>query len=312
LSAERTLIWLKPQFIGDAVMALPMIDVVCETTRPSVIAGAPVRDVLADRSDNIVFAPGLKVKGLAGLREAVSCLRPEGFERVILVNRSFRSALAARIAGIPIRVGHATEGRGFLLTQRFHYDKDRYEASCYLDLIGYGSRSLVPHIRAKPTQLLPVIGVQPGARYVAKRLAFDTMAEVARHAISLGYGVGLFGGPDEAEQLDVFRGLLLARGIPGVPIMSKEKLGDTMRDVAGLKAMIGNDTGLMHLSAAIGVPTVVAFGPNSPSKWGHPIDTYRAVVGQRGIRSIGSDQLMAALEDLIKQKGPAEAGPNLA
>ncbi|MBV6459772.1 MAG: hypothetical protein HONBIEJF_02925 [Fimbriimonadaceae bacterium] len=280
-------------------MALPLIDALAEESRPVVIAGNVVRSVFADRSDHLDFGPGFKVKGLGGLREAVRWLRGEQFRRVLLVNRSFRSALAARLAKIPERIGHATEARSALLTTRITYRADRSEAACYLDLIGQGNRPAQPKLHLLPSegpvQRPTMVGIQPGARYASKRLPFTTLAKVAAELASRGLDLGLLGGPDEADQMQEFS--RMSGGLVKDTISSPD-LRQTMRSMAGLCAVIGSDTGLMHVSAALGTPTVVAFGPNSPAKWGHAVPTYRALQGPVGIRSITSAMVIEAFEEV--------------
>lgn len=285
-------------------MAIPLLNELCSLGQPSVIAGPVVRHVLVDQAARVDFAPGFKVKGLSGLREAVRWLRDHHFQTVVLVNRSFRSALAAKLGGIPSRIGHNTEGRGPLLTCRYNYDRNKYEAQCYLELIGQGDRVIVPKIKPPNpvSKLRNTIGIQPGARYEAKRLEFRILAEVAREMAAQGYDLGLFGGPDEQPQIEQFTLELKRFGVPSAPILSKAVLAETMEVLGGVGAMIGNDTGLMHVSAALGRPTVVAFGPNPLSKWGHPMATYQGVTGPSGLRSISPGMLIAAFNEAKKQE----------
>ncbi|MGL1297071.1 glycosyltransferase family 9 protein, partial [Vibrio parahaemolyticus] len=61
-------------------------------------------------------------------------LRAGRFDVALVVNRSFRSALTARLADIRVRCGHSVERRGMLLTHPVRYDWKKNEAECYLDL----------------------------------------------------------------------------------------------------------------------------------------------------------------------------------
>jgi len=140
-----------------------------------------------------------------------------------------------------------------------------------------------------------MVGIQPGARYIGKRLPFATLADVTGSLVKAGYEIGLLGGSDETEQMDEVSRLVASQGMPPPLVVSHTDLRQTMCALAGLHAVIGSDTGLMHISAAMGLPTVVAFGPNPPAKWAHPTPTYRALQGPVGIRSIGPEMILDAL-----------------
>src|SRR6185503_16759859 len=132
---ERALVLLKPQYLGDAVMACPLIDSLSATYAETIVMCGPlVAEVLQDRANNVRFEKGEKISGIAPVLRTAKTIRSLGIDHVYLVNRSFRSALATRIAGIPFRIGHATETRGYLLTNRTAYDPAKFEAECYLDL----------------------------------------------------------------------------------------------------------------------------------------------------------------------------------
>ncbi|MEQ1934205.1 MAG: glycosyltransferase family 9 protein, partial [Fimbriimonadaceae bacterium] len=131
----RTLIWLKHRFIGDAVMATPLLRAVHDSGVEYSIIAAPHLAKLFEREPySGRIDPVGRVSGFGGFFRQVRSLKSGNFERVFLVNRSARSALIARFAGIAERVGHDTEGRGPLLTHRARYDVQKFEAACYGDL----------------------------------------------------------------------------------------------------------------------------------------------------------------------------------
>ncbi|MBX3119448.1 MAG: glycosyltransferase family 9 protein [Fimbriimonadaceae bacterium] len=276
--SEKVFVWLKPQFLGDAVMACPMIDSMIDANIQVVVRASPiVQQVLADRAAKVWFVTGGKISGLGAILKAAKELRAENPDAMLLVNRSFRSALAARFAGVPIRIGHATEGRGFLLTHRIPYDEARFEAECYLDLleplgikrsVSLPSLTVTEEEKESACGLLggATVGVQPGARYPEKQLPIQTLAEVASALQQKGLQIAMLGGPDEVEDAVKFQSLV---GAPVVDLVGKCSIRQTLAVLSNLRLMIGSDTGLMHLAVAVGCPTVTVFGPNPISKWGH-------------------------------------------
>jgi len=288
---ERAIILLKPQFLGDAVMACPLIDAaVAAYEHVTVSCGPIVRQVLDDRADRVHFLEGGKISGVAPVLRTARQLRNQDFHVAFIVNRSFRSALAVRLAGIPIRVGHSTEGRGFLLTHRVRYDALRPESECQLDLIANLGLPRVdprPSLSVHPGEVEAIgalikgiqIGVQPGARYPEKQIPLPVLAEIVNRLVASGHSVALFGGPDEEPYVDRFQSLLQS-SLPS--FVGKLAIRESMAAMARLNLMIGSDTGLMHLAAAVGCPTVTVFGPNPAQKWGHNHPPHQVLEAPRG------------------------------
>lgn len=270
-------------------MAAPLLDaVVAAGKRVDVLCGPLVRQVLADRESRVRFLEGARLTGLDVLRVS---RRLRDYGQVLLVNRSFRSALAARLARIPERVGHATEGRGFLLTHPVVYDEARYEAECYLDLwraaghaIDEGVRpslGVSPEDRQRGADLAAgaTVGVQPGARYSAKQYPAEAMAKVISKLQQEGHNVALLGGKDETESAERFQSLLPE---PCVNLVGRCSIRETMGVLANLRVAVGSDTGVMHLAVGVGCPSVTIFGPNPASKWGHRFGPHQVLEAPEG------------------------------
>ncbi|MES4792885.1 MAG: hypothetical protein C4321_07785, partial [Chloroflexota bacterium] len=89
-----------------------------------VLTSPAAREVLAHlRFD--AFQPMGARRNIFSLRDDIRALRMWKPEAALLVNRSFRSAISARVAGVPIRIGHGRDGRSFLLTHRVRYDESQ-------------------------------------------------------------------------------------------------------------------------------------------------------------------------------------------
>lgn len=252
---------------------------------PTVLAPAHIQELLREDSSGLRYlAPGPRNSALAEAKR----LRAESFDVAFLINRSFRSALTAWLARIPARVGHATEHRAFLLTHKIPFDSTRFEAANYSDLLeAFGLTVNFGRVRLTVTEaekqrgrdLLQgsEIGIQPGASFAAKTLPADKLTEVARRLQGAGYRLALIGGKGEerfGEELHLRE--------PAVNLIGACSLRESMGVVAGLKACVGGSTGIMHIAAAVGCPTVTVFGPTLSSKWGHlytPHETIQILSG---------------------------------
>ena len=118
----------------------------------------------------------------------------------------------------------------------------------------------------RATELLPGdrwIAVAPGAAWETKRWPADRMAEVAASLRQEGYRVVLVGGPMDGALLDVVR-----TGCKPDVDLSAEPLPVLAAALGRVRLMIGNDSGLVHVAAAMGRPALALFGPTSVRRWG--------------------------------------------
>ncbi|RYG17885.1 hypothetical protein EON82_23315, partial [bacterium] len=114
----RVLVSMKT-YLGDAVMTAPLLDALEAAGWETTLLTAPLVAKALGRERLIPFE---KRRWPWEVMRQARDLRTYGFDACLLVNRSVRAALLARLAGIPIRVGHPREGRGALLTHRVPYD----------------------------------------------------------------------------------------------------------------------------------------------------------------------------------------------
>ena len=214
----------------------------------------------------------------------------------LVADRSFRSAAIAWGCGGRIRAGFATERRGFLLTHPIAYDPDEREIECYLNIL----RAVAPErwgdtpydpapqlwltsdekIRGAEIlrrerevcnlpQACPLVGIQPGASYVGKQWATSKFAHVADFLAERGAGIVLLGsGSDEINAANAMKAAMKTPNAP-LDLTGKTALRETMGVLHHLDLFIGNDTGVNHIAASLGVPTVGLFGPTPARKWGN-------------------------------------------
>ena len=304
MSYKRVLVILKG-FLGDAVMVTPLLEgLLCQAKlEVHALTTKSVVSLLEDSFPSLRFHIQRKLQKPTEMMLQAREMKALGFDAAIVVNRSFRSALLAVMARIPVRVGHNTDHRGWLLTASLPHDLYKYEPSSYLelaDLAGIKLQEVHPHLSPAADLLAPTkmklegatIGVQPGARHPWKRIPISVLASVVSE-LQRDASVVLMGGPEEKEFGDDLSSLLPKKPLNLIGTFS---LKESVAAVSQLKTMIGGDTGLMHIAAAAGCPTVTMFGPTFASKWGHYYEPHRVLVApNREMTEFTADEILSAV-----------------
>ncbi len=281
-------------WIGDAVMSLPALRVLsCRypDAHISVLARPWVAALYeGERSiDRIVplqGAPGMRDWGLKW--KAATALRKEGFDLAVLFPNSFESAAVAFLSGAKRRIGYARDARTFLLTdavplpvkgeiprhERFYY-LEMLRRAGIIDSLPDVSEIRLDGVAAARTRgealfaargiRLPVVGVSPGAAYGgAKRWLPERFAEAAfQLAERIGGSVVVFGSPGEKTMCGE-----VAAASRGANFAGVTTLREFIDMTAACTLFLTNDSGAMHIAAALGVPSVTVFGPTDETATG--------------------------------------------
>jgi heptosyltransferase-2 len=278
---------LAPNWLGDAVMALPAIaDVRRELPGASMTiaaraAVAPLFQMVSGINDVIVLEPPRGATGWPGWRNAGAGLRNKRFELALLLPNSFQSAFSASRAGIAERWGYRTDWRAPLLTRAIPPPKAIHQILYYQYLVralGFGNGRPEPAItvpgkaRDAGFDALtsagwdgrgPVVALAPGAAYgSAKRWPPDYFAELARSLAADGAVVVLVGSVADrptGEEVEAACG----SGCRLVNLIGRTDLSTLAGVFVHCRALVSNDSGAMHLGAAVGVPVTAVFGPTN-------------------------------------------------
>ena len=275
----RTLV-IAPQWIGDAVMAEPLL--ACLAGRGASISVAALPWVapvframpLVDEVIELAFAHGRLDWGRR--RQAAAALRGRFDEAYVLPN-SIKAALVPWLARVPRRIGYQGEGRVLLLNRRLPNPADRSPmVAFYGALAGPGfDADARPRLQLEPATLAEALATAelkrgsywvfaPGAEYgPAKRWPAEHYAALARSLHdSDGAMVVLLGSGSEAALCDS-----IAEAAPGAcrVLAGRMSLVEAMALIAASRGLASNDSGLMHVAAAFAVPQVAVFGSTSPA-----------------------------------------------
>ena len=288
----RRVVLRAPNWLGDAVLALPAMAALrrhfqhAELTIAALAGVAPIfREQSSAAPDRVLELP-------ADHRGIMAALEGGHFDLGVLFPNSFRSAWQLRRARVPERWGLPTSGRRWLLTRCSHRDRHagggatRHQADYYRTLVaGLG----VQVDAAEPPRLAPtpttveraaallaghyvdpqarLVVIAPGAAYgQAKQWPPDRVAElIARIAATPDTLSVLVGASHDRSAARAIESWLRARAPAAsgrvVDLVGKTSLGALVGVTARAAAFVANDSGAMHLAAALGRPVVAIFGP---------------------------------------------------
>jgi heptosyltransferase-2 len=306
--AERTIVLLK-QFLGDGVMAEPLVSTLAENySHVDVLALPAVQQVLGHLDGRVSFMHMGPISSLRDTMEQARKIRRKGYDIAYLVNRSFRSAVLARVAKIPVRVGHGTEGRSFLLTQSVAYLPQEFEARSYADLataMGLPVTRIEPLLKVTERERREgavlmqeaTVVIQPGARREDKKIPTPSLVALGKELQARKLRIALVGGAEEVEA-----GAELADALPDsvVNLIGKTSIRQSMAALANARLVVGSDTGVMHLAAGLSVPTITVFGSTPAAKWGHAYQPHQIIQTPGGeIGRLETQELIRAAREIL-------------
>jgi len=286
----RSVLVVRPCCIGDVLQSTALVGALRRAlpdarlgyavgpwSRP-VLEGNPNLDVLVD-TGAVVGGRKPTPRAFLGL---VRRLRKGQWDACFVLERSPLFGLAAWMAGIPDRIGLDSAGRGFALTWRVPLRPRRQEAEAALDLaraVGLDTsdartefhpverdRQEVERL-ALPTDrpyvcLAPGGGVNPGTELTAKRWDAERFGALAVRLTAHGYRPLLIGGPPDHEAAEMARAASNGTATDLCGRLSLTAVGALLQRS---RLLVSNDTGVMHLAAAVGTPVVGLFGPTDPA-----------------------------------------------
>ena len=261
-------------------MALPALAAVRAALPETKITIAAISAVAPVFEEDTSAAPNAVLTIPDRTRE-MTILAAAKFDAALLLTNSFRSAWTMKRAGIPDRWGYAANLRGRLLTRPISRPRERLHQSRYysvlVDGLGFGVSESLPRVSVRldtarradellgkhgVTPSTRLVGFAPGAAYGhAKRWPPARVAEVmTRVSTTLGAVSVLIGAAGDREAGREIESALSA-GTAFVNLIGRTDLRQLAGILARCSAFVSNDSGAMHLAAAVGVPVTAIFGP---------------------------------------------------
>ena len=281
-------------WVGDAIMALPALQAVRNrfpAAQISILALPYVADIYRGQGiadDLIPYDRHGEHKGVGGKEKLADVIRSKNFDTALLLQNAFDAAWIAWRAGIPERIGYNRDARGFLLTRPIRVPRageiPAHEKYYYLELLKRaGWIDALPEI----PEISLYVSAEESRQAEAKLQTFGSQVDAVRIAVGAGASYGsakcwpperfarainqllkerraeviLFGTPAEAGVSAAIRAGL---DQPALDLTGTTQIAELPALLSRCTAFLGNDSGAMHVAAAVGLPVVAVFGPTDP------------------------------------------------
>ncbi|MFO0773128.1 MAG: lipopolysaccharide heptosyltransferase II [Nitrospiraceae bacterium] len=294
-ASVRRLLIVKPSSLGDIVHALPTFALL-RARYPDAEISWLVKSVWASVLERV---PGLDRiwrvgPNLSAWLSTMAQLRQVGFDLVVDLQGLFRSGAATWMTGCPIRVGlaNAREGSHLCYTHRVPVPSpdihavDRYllvaqALGCPASPVAFPLRATDADRDRVETALVqagfdrtrPCVAMLTSARWVTKRWPLASFVTVAQRLREDGVQTIVIG--SEADRVD---GRTMAGQAGAIDMTGRTSLAELPALLGRVSCVVTNDSGPMHIAAAVGTPVVALFGPTSPQRTG-PYGTGHHVLG---------------------------------
>jgi heptosyltransferase-2 len=257
---------------------------------------APLADYMPGIRQVIVIDLPRRRLGVTLQQQLARRLREKNYGQALVMSRKWKAALAPWLASIPLRTGFAGEFRFGLLNDVRWGESNLPRMIDQMGALALPKDAALPNEWPLPElkvpadevarwrarrglagETRPIVTLSPGAVGEGKAWPVGHYAALARALVNDGATVWVLGGPNEtplAKQIADAGGNRV-RDLTG-PDLRNAILAMAAADVA-----VTNDSGLMHVSAAIGTPTVAIFGPTSPWHW-KPLNPIAAIIEPPG------------------------------
>lgn len=330
LSSVSRLLLIRPGGIGDAVLLAPTIGRLREVFPMARI------EVLAEKRNAGAFAlcPGIdRVLCYDRPGELWQTLK-NSYDVVIDTEQWHRlSAIVARMIRSQTKIGYGTNERRRLLSHAVDYSHDSYELNSFLELLKplgieppattHFSFLTIPAVDQETADNLlgtflekPFVVLFPGASIAERCWGIEKFRQLANRFIDEGLAVVVVGGKE-----DIAAGSAIVDGFCALNLTGKTSLCGTAGVLHRAQLLVSGDSGVLHIGAGLGTPTVSLFGPGIAAKWAprgkqHVVINHNlscspctrfgttppCPIGAKCIQDISVDEVFAAARNLLNVK----------
>lgn len=293
----KKILVMRYRFIGDTILTVPFlrnlryahpsaqIDMLVSSGSGEIIENCPYVNnfIFFDTTKKFKYENGEKKSFWSYVKQ----LRKEKYDKIYVLKRSFSSAFLAFLLGAKERIGFDTENRGFLLTKKVPYEKNKHEIECFLDVLRADGKTIhdtyLENFIDKETEdkikdifdknITPQVKkvvIHATASTPKKELSKEKWAEIVEYLSNEKNAQVLFLGT-KSDGIIYNEILKLTKNelkIKPVNFCGKFNLKESLAAIKLTDLMIGIDSGNLHMAAATKRRVIGIYGPMNEKKWG--------------------------------------------
>lgn len=288
---------VRYRFIGDMILTIPFlrnlrraypfaqIDMLVSPNSGEVIENCPYVNnfIYFDTTRKHKYEIGNNCK--KSFFYYVSLLRKEKYDKAYILKRSFSSALLCFLSGVKQRIGYNTENRGFLLTKKVKYDKQKHESLCFLDVLKadnidvkdyYLETWINEESKIKVDKILikngiineeNKIAINASASNENKMWDINNFAKIVEYLSNEKNIRVIFIGAEIDKK--IYKNMKYEKELKIKPVnlCGELNIQDSLALLKKVKFIIGNDSGNLHMASSAGTPVIGLYGPMPFEKW---------------------------------------------
>jgi heptosyltransferase-2 len=280
---QEKLLVIQTAFIGDAVLSLPMIEVLSRQYPDSVIDVVAIpgtKEIFLNSpfvNEVMVFEKRGKHKSVAGILSFAGEINRKGYTKIFSPHKSFRTSLLVSLSGVKETYGFDTASLNCVYRNKIKYRKDYHEVRRDLDIIKYKSDDenwkIIPRIKRdnnaeeKAASLLKgipgkIVAVAPGSVWETKKYPSESYIELIRLLASSGYNVALIGGKEDESLCQSIKDAVKG-GVES--FAGRLTLTESVFLLKKCNLLISNDSAPTHLSLMASIPVITIYCSTVPS-----------------------------------------------
>lgn len=299
---KRVLVLMPDKHMGNVVVSLPAIMALKGFFKEKIfflVIDRAYKDIFKPliRKENLLLFPRKQLKESSFAKKTriffqfLHQLRSTSPDVVIDLEGRHASSMMVFLSGAPLRIGRSTAERPYVYNLKVDISTVKHKVHSYIEIaaaVGAQSETVSLRLQASDTHktslksiLLnegitinkPIICIHPGAGKIYKQWTSDGFAKVSDWLSSDGFQIVFVGSSGDLNKINEIRSFLKHQSYNLGGMLS---IGELMALLEISLLYLGNDSGPMHLAAAIGIPVIALFGPSIESRW-RPL-TGKAVV----------------------------------
>jgi heptosyltransferase II len=297
---------IQTAFLGDIVLTIPLLLNIkkkfTKTTKLYVLTAVVGNEVLKfhDFIDKIIIYDKKGIhKGLKNFLRFIKFIKQEKFDLAIIPHKSFRSTLLAFLSKIPNRWGFTNSEGFFFLTKKILYNKKKHDLERNLDLLRAANlkESLdtsidfpeVSEIEKKTEAVLKekgflckvIVGINPSSNWATKKWPAEKYVNITKELLKRDCKIIIFGDNKDKNLYKIFEKEFV-NNEDVLNLLGKTNIQELISFIRYLSIYVTNDSGPMHIAAALSIPIVAIFGPTTTSLGFYPY-TKKAIIVQKDL-----------------------------